>query len=193
MDTLKFDVIVIGSGGGTKLVRPVAALGKRVAIIERWKLGGTCLNRGCIPSKMLIHHAELISEFLEMRRFDFTEVGTVPKCDFEQIVSKVGKTVDEESESIPALYSRTSGVELFRGCATFESDHVVRVGDHLLEAENVFVAVGGRPKVKVEDIEGLEGTPFWTSTEALCCTKQPKKDDCVGWWIHCSRAWIFFW
>lgn len=54
-----FDLIVIGSGGGTKLIRPVASLGKKVAIIEMGSLGGTCLNRGCIPSKRLIYHAHL--------------------------------------------------------------------------------------------------------------------------------------
>eukprot|EP01028_Stygiella_incarcerata_P005933 TRINITY_DN2446_c0_g1_i1.p1 TRINITY_DN2446_c0_g1~~TRINITY_DN2446_c0_g1_i1.p1 ORF type:complete len:480 (-),score=136.72 TRINITY_DN2446_c0_g1_i1:1143-2558(-) len=193
MSTLKFDVIVIGSGGGTKLVRPVAALGKNVAIIERWRLGGTCLNRGCIPSKMLIHHAELVSEYLEMRRFDFTGVEAVPpKCDFEKIVSKVNKTVEEDSDSIPPLYERTPGVQLFRGCAKFESDHVVRVGDDLLEADKVFIAVGGRPRVKVDVIEGLEGTPFWTSTEALQCRQQPKKMIILGGGFIAAELGYFF-
>ncbi|MBL8014042.1 MAG: FAD-dependent oxidoreductase, partial [Candidatus Omnitrophica bacterium] len=50
----KFDVIVIGSGGGSKITSPAASLGYKVAVIEKDKLGGTCLNRGCIPSKMLI-------------------------------------------------------------------------------------------------------------------------------------------
>ena len=58
----KFDIIIIGSGGGSKITRPAAALGYKVAIIEKDQLGGTCLNRGCIPSKMLIHAADIITE-----------------------------------------------------------------------------------------------------------------------------------
>jgi dihydrolipoamide dehydrogenase len=56
----KYDVIVIGSGGGIKIAVPAADLGFKVAFVERGPMGGTCLNRGCIPSKMLIYPADLI-------------------------------------------------------------------------------------------------------------------------------------
>ena len=64
-----FDVIVIGSGGGSKITRPAANLGYKVAVIEKDQWGGTCLNRGCIPSKMLIHPADIISEIQDAKRF----------------------------------------------------------------------------------------------------------------------------
>ena len=65
-----FDVIVIGSGAGTKLVRPVASKGFKVAIIEKDRLGGTCLNKGCIPSKMLIHSADIAMKIKEAGKFN---------------------------------------------------------------------------------------------------------------------------
>ncbi|MDE2028692.1 MAG: dihydrolipoamide dehydrogenase, partial [Candidatus Omnitrophica bacterium] len=64
----KFDVITIGSGGGAKISSPAASLGFKVAVIEKDRLGGTCLNRGCIPSKMLIHPADVAMEVKEARR-----------------------------------------------------------------------------------------------------------------------------
>ena len=67
-----YDVIVIGSGGGSKITRPAAALGYSVAIIEKGELGGTCLNHGCIPSKMLIHPADVCHEILEAKRFSIS-------------------------------------------------------------------------------------------------------------------------
>ena len=65
-----YDVIVIGSGGGSKITSPAAKLGLKVACIEKDALGGTCLNRGCIPSKMLIHPADVAREIKEARKFD---------------------------------------------------------------------------------------------------------------------------
>ena len=59
MEKRHYDVLVIGSGGGTKISTPASRLGLKAAIIEKDRLGGTCLNRGCIPSKMLIHAAEV--------------------------------------------------------------------------------------------------------------------------------------
>ncbi|MBZ0166897.1 MAG: FAD-dependent oxidoreductase, partial [Candidatus Omnitrophica bacterium] len=66
----KYDVIVIGSGGGSKITAPAARLGLKVAVIEKDRLGGTCLNRGCIPSKMLIHPADVAQEIREASRYD---------------------------------------------------------------------------------------------------------------------------
>ena len=66
----KFDVITIGSGGGAKISSPAASMGLKVAVIEKDRLGGTCLNRGCIPSKMLIHPADVAIEIKEAHRFD---------------------------------------------------------------------------------------------------------------------------
>ena len=65
----KYDVLVIGSGGGTKISTPAASLGLKAAIIEKAKWGGTCLNRGCIPSKMLIHPANIAHQVKESSKY----------------------------------------------------------------------------------------------------------------------------
>ena len=70
MEIKKFDVIVIGSGGGSKLTRPCANLGLKVAIIEKGELGGTCLNHGCIPSKMLIQAANVMKTIKDANQYN---------------------------------------------------------------------------------------------------------------------------
>ena len=114
----EFDVIVIGSGGGSKITRPAASLGKKVAIIEKGRLGGTCLNHGCIPSKMLIHVADLVSEIRETKRFELS-VNQEINVDFKSLVERVSATIDKDSDSIEPAYSKNPNITLFSGEAKF--------------------------------------------------------------------------
>ena len=95
----KFDVITIGSGGGAKISSPAASMGFKVAVIEKDRLGGTCLNRGCIPSKMLIHPADVAMEIKEAHRFD---IHNDPKftVNFAKLVERIKATVDDDSNKI---------------------------------------------------------------------------------------------
>lgn len=68
----EYDMIVIGTGGGTKLVTPPSKIGYKVAVIEKENPGGTCLNRGCIPSKMLIYPAEILSLAKHSEKFQIS-------------------------------------------------------------------------------------------------------------------------
>ena len=107
-----FDVIVIGSGGGSKITRPAANLGYKVAVIEKDQWGGTCLNRGCIPSKMLIHPADIISEIQDAKRF-YIECDTHVSVDTHRLVSEVTSTIKEESDSIEPLYERHEHITFY--------------------------------------------------------------------------------
>jgi pyruvate/2-oxoglutarate dehydrogenase complex dihydrolipoamide dehydrogenase (E3) component len=87
MTSKKYDVIVIGSGGGSKITSPAARLGLKVACIEKDALGGTCLNRGCIPSKMLIHPADVATQIRHASKFDI-QADTNFEVDFNRIMLK---------------------------------------------------------------------------------------------------------
>ncbi len=167
-----FDAIVIGSGAGTKLVRPVADLGKRVAIIERESPGGTCLNRGCIPSKMLIYPADLIHETQDLSRLQLHREGTW-KVDFSRLVDRINDTVENESSSIPPLYEKHPRITYYNQHARLVGDKEVEVGEERITADTIFIATGARPYVP--DIEGLSSTPYWTSREALKNRLLPKR------------------
>lgn len=173
----KFDVIVIGSGGGSKITSPAASLGYKVAVIEKDKLGGTCLNRGCIPSKMLIHPADVAFEIKNAARFD---IHNDPKfsVDFAKLITRISQTVDQDSEKIEISYSKHPNIAHYHGSAKFVSPKVIEINGEHISADKIFIAVGTRPQIP--NISGLKGTPFMTSTEALRTTKLPKVMAIVG-------------
>ena len=172
-----YDVIVIGSGGGAKITSPAARLGLKVAVIEKDRLGGTCLNRGCIPSKMLIHPADVAQHIKDGYKFDIHNNPNF-SVDFEKLVSRISRTVDQNSDSIVAGYSKNPNIDYYHGTAEFVSNKVVTVNGEELTADKIFIAVGARPHIP--DVPGLADTPFMTSTEALRCTRLPQKMVIVG-------------
>lgn len=165
------DVIVIGSGGGSKITRPAANMGKKVAIIEKGPLGGTCLNRGCIPSKMLIHLADIISETQHAAAFELSPIQK-PAVDFSALMHRVKTTVQADSDSIAPAYDVHPNISYYQGEARFIAPHTVQVGETVLRAPQIFLPVGGRPHIPA--IPGLSDTPFWTSTDALQATQLPQ-------------------
>ena len=173
----KYDVIVIGSGGGSKILSPAARMGYKVAVLEREEAGGTCLNRGCIPSKMLIHPANLATEIKEAHKFGL-EVDTRYPVNFSQLVERVTKTVAADSAGIVQAYKKHPNIDFYHASGKFISDKVMEVAGTQITAEKIFIAVGARPQVP--SIQGLAGTPYMTSTEALRNTRKPRKMIVIG-------------
>lgn len=167
-----YDTIVIGTGGGTKLVRPVADLGRKVAVAEMGSPGGTCLNRGCIPSKMLIYPADIIHLTQDLSRLQLSKDSDW-KVDFSKLVERISKTVDADSASIAPAYNKNPNIDFYPYKAKFVGKREISLGSEIITGDRIFIAVGCRPKIP--HIEGLEGTPFWTSREALRNTKLPKR------------------
>lgn len=173
----KYDILVIGSGGGAKITSPAARAGYKVAVIEKDALGGTCLNRGCIPSKMLIHPADVARSILEAKKFDI-HADTNFKINFANLINRISATVDADSSSIASSYSKNPNIDFYNSHGRFASDKVIRVGNEELTADKIFIAVGARPHIP--SIPGLAGTPFMTSTEALRNAELPKKMIVLG-------------
>ena len=172
----KYEVIVIGAGGGTKISTPASIMGKKAAIIEEWKLGGTCLNRGCIPSKMLIHPANVIVAAREAKKLG-VDVNHI-KPHFSKIVRRISKTVDADSASIGKSYKHANNLDYYHDHAKFISNKVIEVNGKKITAKKIVIAAGARPSIP--PIPGLSGTPYMTSTEALRNTKLPKKLIVIG-------------
>jgi len=173
----KYDVIVIGSGGAAKITSPAARLGLKVACIEKTALGGTCLNRGCIPSKMLIHPADVAALLKDAEKFDIT-INTHFTVDFNKLVSRISNTVDTDSSNIAAGYNKNPNIDYYHTEAKFVSNKVIQIDGQEMTADKIFIGVGARPQIP--NIEGLKDTPFMTSTEALRNTKLPKKLIVIG-------------
>lgn len=158
-----YDTIIIGSGGGAKITQALNRLGKKTALIERQHAGGTCLNRGCIPSKMLIHPSGLAGK-LRQGLGPAADLPA-PDVDFEALVASINAYTDGMSGSLTEHLDQEERIEYIRGEARFVSDRAVSVNGEERTAETIVIATGARPAVP--DIPGLEGTPYMTSTEAL--------------------------
>ena len=166
-----YDVLVIGSGGGTKISTPASHLGLKAAIIEKDRLGGTCLNRGCIPSKMLIHAGEVAHQIRTADRYNLIPSGF--RVDFPALVRRVSQEIDRESDSILPAYRTNENLDYYHGEARFVGERRLAVRDCELSADKIYIATGSRPRIPA--IPGLAGTPFMTSTEALRLEQQPKR------------------
>ena len=113
----KYDLIVIGAGSGLDLANAAAQKGLTVALIEKDRMGGTCLNRGCIPSKLLIHSADVIQTIKKASFFGIKIEGI--SIDYQKIVSRVNRITDFDSEEIKKRLQQSKNPILFTGKCTF--------------------------------------------------------------------------
>lgn len=161
-----FDVIVIGSGGGTKIAMPAAEKGLRVALIEYDSFGGTCLNRGCIPSKMLIYPAEWVRYVQELSSSKLgIEVKGSVTADFKNVMARIRHDVQKTSQDLQFRHERCKNLTLFNGKTRFLNGRVLYVNGQEITAPRIVIATGSRPAIPL--IPGLEGSPYMTSREAL--------------------------
>jgi dihydrolipoamide dehydrogenase len=172
----EFDLIVIGSGAGLDVASGVAEQGLKVAIVERGPLGGTCLNRGCIPSKLLIHSADVVETIKRAPLFGIKVNGF--SVDFQAIINRVSDYVDTDARAIEEGLGSTDNPRLFKEDCKFIGHKTLKVGKETLKAEKILIASGGRPSIP--KIDGLEESGFITSDEALRLKTQPKVMTILG-------------
>jgi dihydrolipoamide dehydrogenase len=184
----KFDLIVIGSGSGLDVANAAAQHGMKVAIIERDRMGGTCLNRGCIPSKLLLHSADVMETIRNAGTFG-VNVGSVT-VDFEKIMKRTYDIVDPDAEGIRRAFDGIDNPRLFSHQCRFVGKKTILAGGETITADKVLIASGARPGIP--DIEGLEGSGYITSDEALRLKKQPKVLTIIGGgYIACELGHFF--
>ncbi|MDA3924421.1 MAG: dihydrolipoyl dehydrogenase [Kiritimatiellae bacterium] len=171
-----FDLIVIGSGGGLMVALAAAQRNMKVALIERGAMGGTCLNRGCIPSKMLIYPGELADEIREADRINISVAA--PQVNFSSVIERTARQVAEIRQELETNIARYPSLERITAVAKFESNKVLRAGERRLTAPRILVATGAEPDCP--DIPGLADVPYMTSTEALTNPTCPERLLVIG-------------
>jgi len=171
-----FDLIVIGSGSGLEVSSEAAARGLSVAIVEQGSFGGTCLNRGCIPSKMLIHSADVMETVQRAGRFGIK--AAVSAVDWQFIVSRVVNVIDSDAREAEDGNRENPNITVFKDTARFVGRKVLEVGGQQITAKTIVIAAGTRPAVP--RIDGLSDVPFVTSNEALRLPEQPRRLIVVG-------------
>lgn len=171
-----FDLIVIGAGSGLDVAVEAANRGLKTAIIEEGPLGGTCLNRGCIPSKMVIHAADVAEEIKRANLFGLK--ASLSGVDFKKVTSRASHTVDEDSKSIEQALRAGKNPVLFKSRAKFIAPHALQVGKERITGRKIVIAAGARPVIP--PLQGLDKVPYMTSTEALRLTTLPKSMIIIG-------------
>ena len=148
-----FDLFVIGGGsGGIASARRAAEYGVKVGLAENDRLGGTCVNRGCIPKKLMVYASRFPAQFEESEGYGWSKPES--HLNWSQMIQAVNNEVDR----LNGIYQRMldkSGVELFRGYAKFVDSHTVEIGERKVSADKIIIAVGGRP-VKPKNIPGID-------------------------------------
>jgi glutathione reductase (NADPH) len=169
-----YDLFVIGAGsGGIATARRAAEYGAKVGIAEFDRLGGTCVNRGCIPKKLMVYASRFPDRFAEAQGYGWSPVES--HLDWSKMVAAVNGELDR----LNGVYQRmldNAKVELIRGAAKFIDPHTLEIGDKKVTADKILIAVGGRP-VK-PDIPGIEEA--MVSDDMFNLPEQPKRIVILG-------------
>ena len=146
MSDFDYDLFVIGAGsGGTRAARVAAAYGAKVAVAEEYRVGGTCVIRGCVPKKLLVYGAHFAEDLQDAKRFGWN----VPECDFDW--KTLTANVFEEVDRINQAYTRTlesNGATILHGRATVTGPNSVEmVGHGTVTAGKILIATGAWPSI----------------------------------------------
>ena len=160
-----YDAIIIGTGqAGPSLAVRLASTGMKVAIIERKRFGGTCVNTGCIPTKTLIASARAAHVARSGGEFGVTIDGSIT-VDMKKVKARKDAVVHRSNEGLEQWLKGTENLTIYQGHARFEDAHQVRVGDELLEAEKIFINVGGR--ASTPPLSGLDQVSYFNNSTMM--------------------------
>lgn len=173
----RYDAIVLGAGqAGPSLAARLSAAGQKVALIERKLLGGTCVNSGCTPTKAMVASAH--TAHVARRASEFGVIaGDKIRVDMREVIRRKNGIVSNSRRGLESWMGGLDRVTVHRGHAQFESAKSVRVGDEVLEAEQIFLNVGARA---VTSLEGADALPYLTSTTILELSELPEHLVIVG-------------
>jgi len=173
----QYDVIVVGSGCGSLVMDEALSHSLRVALVDKGPLiGGTCLNWGCIPSKMLIYTADRIVDIQEAKKFGIDAV--IKGIDFNAIMERMRKSRQESESYIRKSLAETENLDFYEGEARFVADYTLEVKGERVRADKIFIACGSRPLIP--PIRGLNDIEYLTNESVLELKEKPESMVIVG-------------
>jgi dihydrolipoamide dehydrogenase len=171
-----YDLIVIGAGpGGYEAAAHAARMGRKVALVEKERLGGTCLNVGCIPAKTFLRSSKLYHECRNANAYG-VKLGSV-EFDMPAMVERKDRIVKTLTTGVSGMLKR-AGVETITGHARLAGKGVVRVGETSYEARNILIATGSCPAVP--PIPGIRGERVLDSDTVFALTSVPSSVAIIG-------------
>lgn len=172
----EYDAVVIGSGCGMTIAEESVEHGLKVAVVDRGPLGGTCLNLGCIPSKMLIYAADRAVEIQEARKLGIE--ADIKGIDFGSIMERMRQSVKEGQDYVRRGVSEAKNMDLYEGTGYFVADRTIEIDGQKIRGGKVFIASGSRPTIP--PIKGVEGVAYLTNETLLQLKERPESLIIVG-------------
>ena len=184
-----YDVIVVGSGSGATIVNNALYQGMQVAWVDKGPLGGTCLNVGCIPSKILIFPADRVMQIMEAGKLGVD--AEIREIDFEAIMARMRRMVSQSRNDIREGLHTAPNLDFYEAEGHFlaSEEHgregqemsdipAMEVGDEVISAPNVIIASGARPRIP--PIEGLDEVSYLTNENVLDLRERPESLTIIG-------------
>ena len=172
----KYDVIVIGSGSGMVVVEEALSHGLKVALVDRGLTGGTCLNTGCIPSKMLIYAADRIIEAQDAKKLGV--VADIKNIDFKFIMERMRKNISGYRDRMRKGLLEVKNLDFYQGEAHFVQDYTLEVNSITISGNKICIASGSR--TSIPPIKGLKDVGYLTNETVLQLKERPKSIIIIG-------------
>ena len=172
----EYDAIVVCSGAGMNVAAELHTRGMTVAVVEHGPMGGTCLNRGCIPTKILTYVADLIVQTRHSNELNIT--ANVESIDFPALMRRMRSEVDSDSKIQGNSVDAAQGMDWYKATGEFVGNYTLKVGDEQIKAPNIFIVSGLRPYIP--PIKGIEEIGYLDSKTALDLTERPRSMVIIG-------------
>ena len=166
----KYDHLILGTGQATgTLLGRLIPTGDKIAVIEGGKIGGSCVNYGCTPTKALVASAKAVHNARRGSEFGF-QASSI-ELDFDRVRERMNGIRNGSSNGLTKWIESTPNVTLYRGWGTFEDNHTLRVNDQLLAADKIYINTGTHPVAP--PIDGLDQVPWLDSGRLLDLSELP--------------------
>lgn len=184
----RYDVIVIGSGSGGAIVDAALNQGLRVAWVDKGPLGGTCINVGCVPSKILVVPANHIMEIREAGKFGIA--ASVGEVDFAAIMERARQPRARTQQHIRGAIEHVDALDFYETEAHFVDSHTLQVGETRIQGDKVFIVAGARPAIP--PAAGLDAIPYLTNDTVFELNERPDSLVIIGGgYIACELGHFF--
>jgi mycothione reductase len=171
-----YDVIVIGSGSGGEIVDAAVSHGMKVAWVDKGPLGGTCLNVGCIPSKMLIQPADRIMEIQEANKLGIKV--EIKDIDFYVIMARMRQSIQGSHEMMQRGIKQAKNLDYYHGEGYFIQDYTLDVLREKIQGKKIFLVSGARPLIPL--VRGLDSVPYLTNETVFDLNEKPESLIIIG-------------
>ncbi|WP_214043825.1 dihydrolipoyl dehydrogenase [Methanomethylovorans sp.] len=174
----EYDLIVVGTGSGMNYIGPMLDSNPemKIAVIDKDEPGGICLTRGCIPSKILLYPAELVTEIHKAQHFGIDV--QINDIDFGKIMERMRTKISSDIRSIKENLQANQHIDYYKNTAEFIGPYTLKVGEKVLKGKMIFLCTGSRPSIP--PVKGLKDVDYLTSDDVLYLSELPKNLAIIG-------------